>query len=87
MQPATQVADKILPGKLEKFYADNCLLEQLDAKDAGAKKTIGDMVNDLSAKIGEKVQIRRFCRYELGEGIEKVQTDFAAEVAAQVAGH
>jgi len=88
LKPEQQkMADKILPGKLEKFYADNCLLEQLDARDAGSKKTIGDLVNEISAKLGEKVQVRRFSRFEVGEGIDKVETDFAAEVAAQVAGH
>lgn len=77
-----KVAEKIIAGKLEKFYQDVCLLEQLDAKDAAAKKSIQDLINDLSAKLGEKISLRRFQRYEVGEGIEKVKTDYAAEVAA-----
>lgn len=76
------MAEKILAGKLEKFYAENCLVEQLDARDPEAKKSIGALVQDVSAKIGEKIVLRRFVRFELGEGIEKQQSDFAAEVAA-----
>lgn len=80
-----KVADKILAGKLEKFYEQTCLLEQLDAKDPQSKKRIADLINDLSAKIGEKIVLRRFMRYELGAGIERVQEDYAAEVAAAAA--
>jgi len=76
-----KVADKIITGKLEKFYESVCLLDQLDAKDPGAKKRIGDLVNDTSAKLGEKIELRRFIRYEVGEGIEKMQTSYAEEVA------
>lgn len=77
-----KMADKILEGKMEKFYKENCLLEQLDAKDAAAKKSIQDIINDVSAKVGEKISLRRFSRYEVGEGIEKEEVDYAAEVAA-----
>ncbi len=76
------MAEKIIAGKLDKFYQENCLLEHLDARDPAAKKTIQDRLNDLSAKIGEKVVLRRFVRFEVGEGIEKVATDFRAEVEA-----
>ena len=76
-----EMADKILPGKMKKFYEENCLLLQLDARDANAKKRIGDLIDDLSAKIGEKIGIRRFTRFEVGEGIEKQATDYAQEVA------
>ena len=72
--------DKIIAGKLEKFYEGVCLLEQFDAKDPTSKKRIGDLLSDLSAKVGEKIVLRRFLRYEVGEGIEKAQTDFAEEV-------
>ncbi len=83
LKPEQQkMADKILPGKLEKFYEEACLLEQFDARDASAKKRIKDLISDLSAKIGEKIVLRRFVRYEVGEGIEKVKTDYRAEVAA-----
>ena len=76
------MAEKILAGKLEKFYADNCLVEQLDARNPDAKKTLADLIQDVSAKLGEKIVLRRFIRFELGEGIEKQESDFAAEVAA-----
>jgi len=81
-----KMADKIIAGKLEKFYEDTCLLEQFDARDAAAKKRIGDLVSQLSAKVGEKVVLRRFVRFEVGEGIEKQLMDFSAEVAS-VAGN
>lgn len=77
-----RVADKIIAGKLEKFYEDNCLLEQFDARDASAKKRISDMIQELSVKVGEKISLRRFVRFEVGEGIEKQVTDYVAEVAA-----
>lgn len=83
LKPEQQkMADKIVLGKLEKFYEENCLLEQFDARDASAKKRIRDLLNDLTAKVGEKIVIRRFARYEVGQGIEKHVTDFAQEVAA-----
>ncbi len=86
LQPGQEkVADKILAGKLEKFYQENCLLEQLDARDSSGKKTIQDIINDVSAKLGERVVLRRFVRYEVGEGIEKASVDYAAEVAAAAA--
>lgn len=86
LQPNQEkMAEKILAGKLEKFYQESCLLEQLDAKDSSGKKTIQDIMNDVSAKVGEKVVLRRFVRYEVGEGIEKAVVDYQAEVAAAAA--
>ena len=76
-----KMADKILAGKLEKFYETVCLVDQIDVKDSSAKKTIGDLTTDLSAKLGEKIAIRRFSRFEVGEGIEKPVEDYAEEVA------
>jgi elongation factor Ts len=76
-----KVADKILAGKIEKFYEEVCLLDQIDVRDSSSKKKIGSLLTELTAKMGEKVVCRRFMRYELGAGIEKVETDFAAEVA------
>lgn len=73
-------ADMIIPGKLEKFYAENVLAKQAFVRDDS--KTIEQLVQDLGAKIGEKIVIRRFVRFQVGEGIEKKQEDFAAEVAA-----
>jgi elongation factor Ts len=75
-----KMAEKILPGKLEKYYEEVCLLDQLDVRDGGKKK-ISSLLTELTAKMGEKIVVRRFSRYELGEGIEKEQVDFAQEVA------
>ncbi len=77
-------ADKILPGKLEKFFEEVCLVDQIDVRDSSSKKKIGALMADLTGKIGEKIVCRRFSRFELGEGIEKEQIDFAAEVAQVV---
>ena len=83
LKPEQQkMADKILPGKIEKFYQTVCLVDQLDAKSEGGKKTIADMITEISAKLGEKIAVRRFNRFEVGEGIEKEVVDYAAEVAA-----
>ncbi|HZH17363.1 MAG TPA: translation elongation factor Ts [Archangium sp.] len=71
--------DKILVGKVEKYYEGVCLVDQLWVKDD--KKKVGEMITERSAKIGEKVSVRRFVRYEVGEGIEKKKEDLAAEVA------
>ncbi|WP_164012948.1 translation elongation factor Ts [Pyxidicoccus trucidator] len=71
--------DKILVGKMEKFYERVCLVDMPWVKDD--KKKVGEMVTERAAKIGEKVAIRRFTRFEVGEGIEKKKDDLAAEVA------
>lgn len=77
-----KVIDKIVEGRMEKFYAESCLLEQPFVKNPDM--TISDYLNQTTAKIGEKVSIRRFTRYQMGEGLEKKTADFAAEVAAAV---
>jgi len=77
-----KVVDKIVEGRMEKFFAEQVLLEQPFVKDPD--KTVGDLITAKVAKIGENVQVRRFSRFKLGEGIEKKTSDFAAEVAAQV---
>src|SRR5687767_7488888 len=74
-----KVVDKIVEGRMEKFFAEHVLLEQPFVKDPD--KTVQDLVNAKVAKIGENVQVRRFSRFKLGEGIEKKSGDFAAEVA------
>ncbi|HLT39887.1 MAG TPA: translation elongation factor Ts [Enhygromyxa sp.] len=79
-----KIVDKIVDGQINKYFSEHVLLEQAYVKDD--KKTVEDLQRELIAKIGENVKIRRFVRYELGEGLEKKQEDFAAEVAAQVAG-
>lgn len=78
------IVDKIVEGKMGKFYGECCLLEQTFVKNPD--QTIGEMITEKVAKIGENIQIRRFTRYKLGEGIEKKQDDFAAEVAAMSQG-
>lgn len=66
----------------EVLGADVCLLEQACIKDED--KTVEQLLTEKTAEIGEKISVRRFCRFELGEGIEKEQKDFASEVAAQL---
>jgi len=79
-------AEKILPGKLAKFYEENCLLEQSYVKDDSGKKAVKHIVEELGIKCGEKVTVRRFIRFEVGEGIEKHKADLAGDVAALTAG-
>jgi elongation factor Ts len=79
-----QVIDKIAEGKIRKFYEENCLLEQKFVKDTD--KTVQDVVNENVAAIGEKMTIRRYVRYQLGEGLEKRQDNFAEEVSKQASG-
>jgi len=78
------IVEKMLVGRIEKFYKEHCLLEQVFVKDPD--KTVLDLVNEKIAKIGENISIRRFVRYEVGEGLEKKEEDFAAEVMAQING-
>jgi elongation factor Ts len=77
------ILEKIATGKLEKFYETHCLLEQLFVKDD--KKKIQDVLTEAIAKIGENIQIRRFARFVLGEGLEKKQENLAEEVAKTAA--
>ena len=78
-----KMVDKIVDGQINKFYSEHVLLEQKFVKDD--KKTIEHIQQEIVAKLGENIKIRRFTRYELGEGLEKKSEDFAAEVAAQIA--
>jgi elongation factor Ts len=71
--------EKIATGKLDKFFSDICLLEQAFVKDD--KKKVGDVVAEAIAKIGENIQVRRFTRFALGEGLEKKVENYAEEVA------
>jgi elongation factor Ts len=75
------VLGKIVDGQIAKWQKEICLYEQTWVKDD--KKTIRDLQNELVGKLGENIKIRRFTRYELGEGLEKKKDDFAAEVAKQ----
>ena len=67
---------------MEKFYQQVCLLEQPFIKDPD--RTVQDIVNEKIAKIGENISVRRFARFEMGEGLEKRTSNLAAEVAAQL---
>jgi elongation factor Ts len=73
------ILEKIAQGKLEKFYEQFCLLDQPFVKED--KKKISEVLTDAVAKIGENIQIRRFARFVLGEGLEKKQENLAEEVA------
>ena len=74
-----QVIEKIVEGRLNKFYEEVVLLDQPFIKDPA--KTVGELVTEKIAKTGEKVTIRRFARYKMGEGLEKRADDFGDEVA------
>ena len=79
-----KVIEKILEGRIEKYFKEHCLLEQPFIKDPD--KTVQQLIHESVARIGENISVRRFARFELGEGIEKEQGDFAAEVMAQIKG-
>jgi len=74
-----KIVDKMVEGRIAKYYKEVCLLEQPFIKDPDM--TIGDLLQSKIAKIGENISIRRFSRYEVGEGIEKKEENFAEEVA------
>jgi len=75
-----QVIDKIVEGRLNKFYEEAVLMDQPFVKDPA--KTVGEMVTERVASTGEKITIRRFARYKMGEGLAKREDDFGSEVAA-----
>lgn len=77
-----KIVDKIVEGKIDRFVKEVCLLEQPFVKDPDI--TVGQLIQSKIAKIGENITVRRFARFERGEGIEKRQEDFAAEVQAQM---
>jgi elongation factor Ts len=75
-----QVIERIVEGRLNKFYEEAVLLDQPFVKDPA--KTVGELVTEKVAKTGEKITIRRFTRYKMGEGLAKRDGDFGGEVAA-----
>mgnify|MGYP003602003443 FL=1 len=77
-----KIIDKMVEGRVEKYYKENCLLEQAFIKDPD--QSVTDVVNAQISKIGENIVVRRFVRYQMGEGLEKKVSDFAAEVASAV---
>jgi elongation factor Ts len=79
-----KIIEKMVDGRIEKFYKEVCLMDQPFVKDPD--KSVRDLVLDKTAKIGERIVIRRFTRYELGAGIEKRQDDFAADVMKEING-
>lgn len=76
------IVDKMVEGRISKYYNEVCLLEQQFIKDPDV--TISELVNSMIATIGENISIRRFVRFELGEGLEKKEDNFVEEVMAQV---
>ncbi|HWL12528.1 MAG TPA: translation elongation factor Ts [Ureibacillus sp.] len=76
------IVEKMVEGRMSKYYEEYCLLEQSFIKDPD--KTIATLVNEKISTIGENISIRRFARFELGEGLEKKVENFAEEVMAQV---
>jgi elongation factor Ts len=77
-----KIIEKIIEGRIVKFYEENCLMEQSFIKDPDKK--VRDVVNATIAKLGENIVVRRFARYEVGEGIAKEEKNFAEEVMAQI---
>lgn len=73
------IVEKMVEGRIKKYYQENCLLDQAFVKDSD--KTIKDVVNEAILAIGEKISIRRFTRYEMGEGLEKRKDNLAEEIA------
>ncbi len=77
-----KIVDKMVEGRIEKFYKETCLLDQPFIRDPDV--TVNDLLTEKIAKIGENLNIRRFVRYEVGEGLERRSEDFAEEVAKQM---
>lgn len=77
-----KIIDKMVEGRIKTFYEENCLLNQKFVKDPS--KTIEQVVVEATAQIGEKISVRRFVRYEMGEGLQKKEENLADEVQAQV---
>mgnify|MGYP001136893982 CR=1 FL=1 len=77
-----KIVDKMVEGRVEKFYKEVCLMEQPFVKDTD--KTVRELVLEKTAKIGEKISVRRFVRWEMGQGLEKRKDDFASEVMKEM---
>jgi elongation factor Ts len=80
-----QVLDKIVEGRLSKFYQETCLLEQPFVKDQNIN--VGELVTQMVQKTGENIKIRRFTRYKMGEGLEKRSSDLEGEVNELLGGN
>lgn len=77
-----KVVDKMVEGRISKYYKEVCLMEQPFIKNPDM--TVTDLINEKTIKIGEKISIRRFARYAMGEGLEKRADNFVEEVMSQV---
>ena len=77
-----QVIDKIVEGRINKFYEEAVLVDQPFVKDPA--KTVGELVTEKAAKTGERIAVRRFTRYKMGEGLDRRPDDFGGEVASLV---
>lgn len=76
-----KIVERMIEGRIKKFYEDTCLLNQPFVKNP--EQTVTDLINETVLKIGEKISVRRFVRYEMGEGLEKRTENFAEEVMNQ----
>ena len=81
LNPAA-IAEKMVNGRISKYYKENCLLDQPFVKDD--KITVAAYLADCAKEQGGKISVAKFVRYEKGEGLEKKQEDFAAEIASMV---
>ncbi|HYE10109.1 MAG TPA: translation elongation factor Ts [Patescibacteria group bacterium] len=77
-----KIVDKMVEGRIEKYYKEICLLEQPFVKNPDM--TVQELLNTMIAKIGENLSIRRFTRYEMGEGLQKKEDNFVEEVMSQM---
>ncbi len=78
-----KIIEKMVEGRIKNFYKEKCLLEQDFVKDSS--KTISALINEAIGQIGEKITVRRFVRYEMGEGLQKKVDNFAEEINEKVA--
>lgn len=79
-----KIVERMVEGRIGKFFKENCLVEQPYIRDPD--KSVQDLLNEIISKLGENITVRRFARFEVGEGIEKAVEDFADEVRAQIKG-
>ena len=77
-----QVIEKIVEGRMNKFYEETVLVDQPFVK--APEKTVGELVTEKVSKTGERISVRRFTRYKMGEGLERRNEDFGGEVASML---
>ncbi len=86
-QKPEKVINGMIEGRVNKELKEICLVDQVYVKAEDGKQTVGKYLEEVSKKVGAAVSVKKFVRFETGEGLEKKQEDFAAEVAAQMAGN